>query len=149
LLAMFLVQIVNPYWFTESTDQFAPATYQFYTQLGYYEYNERPFRKYLKHKDYPNSAFGPKGIDMKWDKSYIKKLKGFMQNKPQHMIFIYGESDPWGATAAEIKAGSGSLKMMRKNGTHGTNIRSLEKAQMDEVYQTLKEWLSIDLPVAN
>ncbi len=144
-LVQFLIQIVSPYWYTESMEAFAPANYQFYNQLGYYEYDERPFRNYLKNKDYPNSCFGPKGVEVKWDNSYIKKLKKFIRNKPQHMIFIYGESDPWGATGAKIKRGSGSLKEVMAHGTHGANIGSMSKAQQQEIYGALEQWLGITL----
>lgn len=146
-MVRFLIRIVNPYWYTESTEQFAPANYQFYTQLGYYEYNEWPFRRYLKHKDYPNSAFVPKGADIKWDGSYIRKLKKFIQSDPDRMIFIYGEADPWGATAAKIDEDNRSLKMVLKGGTHGTTIGSLEKDQQEKVYAKMKEWLGVDIQI--
>ncbi len=144
-MVQFLVNIVSPFWYTESSEAFAPAIYQFYTQLGYYEYDERPFRKYLKNKDYPNSAGSPAGVEVKWDNSYVHKLKKFIRSRPQHMIFIYGESDPWGSTGAAIRPGSGSLKEVLSHGTHGTNISGLSKAQQQEVYQALSEWL--EMPV--
>jgi len=61
------------------------------------------------------------------------------------MIYIYGESDPWGATAAEIKKGSGSLKVVKAGGTHGTNISSLSKKQKEEVISTLEKWLDMKI----
>ena len=137
--------IVSPFWYTESIDVFAPANYQFYTQLGYYEYDEHPFRKYLKHKDYPNSAFVPVGVKIKWNNSYVKKLKHFIGNNPQHMIFIYGECDPWGATSARIKPGNGSLKEVMANGTHGATISTLSRTQQEEVFRVLNTWLGTDL----
>jgi len=121
-MAKFLFQIVPPFWYTEAANAYQAANYQFYTQLGYYEYNEKPFRKYLKNKDYPNSAFVPKEATVIWDPSYTEKLKKFIASNPQHMIFIYGEADPWGATAPEIKPGSGSLKMVKTGGTHDTDF---------------------------
>lgn len=145
-MVKFLIRIVNPFWYTSSTDMFAPANYQFYTQLGYYEYDEWPFRKYLKHKDYPNSAFVPKDVDIRWDNSYIRQLRKFIRNKPQHMIYIYGESDPWGATAARIEPGSGSLKEVMAKGTHGANIKSLNSEQQAEVYKALESWLGMKVP---
>jgi hypothetical protein len=145
-IVRFLVRIVNPYWYTEATDAFAPANYQFYKQLGYYEYDERPFSKYLKNKDYPNSAFVPKDADMTWDNSYIRKLKKFISSNPQHMIYIYGECDPWGATSAKIKPGKGSLKEVMAHGTHGAVISSLSLEQQQEVYKALEEWMGIELP---
>jgi hypothetical protein len=143
----FLVLIVSPFWYTSSVEIFSAANYQFYTQLGYYEYDERPFRKYLKQKDYPNSAFVPEGVSIKWDNSYVHKLKKFIRANPQHMIFIYGECDPWGATSARIKPGHGSLKEVMANGTHGATISTLNKTQQEEVFHALNMWLGTDLHV--
>jgi hypothetical protein len=146
-MVKYLARIVSPYWYTDAVEAFSPANYQFYTQLGYYEYNEKPFRKYLKNKDYPNSAFVPKGVEIKWDNTYIKKLKKFIRSEPQHMIYIYGEADPWGATAAKIKPGAGSLKEVQKGGTHGAHIGSLSPDQKKEVYKALSQWLGMELEV--
>ncbi|NVO18991.1 MAG: aminopeptidase [Bacteroidetes bacterium] len=144
-MVAFLIKIVPPFWYTEAAHPFDAANYQFYTQLGYYEYDEWPFRKYLKMKDYPNSAFAPRGADVKWDGSYVHKLKRFMKNNPQHMIFVYGESDPWGATGAEIKPGMGSIKEVMAHGTHGATIRTLNPDQQAEVVKALNLWLGMDL----
>jgi hypothetical protein len=144
-MAKFLFQIVPPFWYTEAANAFGAASYQFYTQLGYYEYNEKPFRKYLKNKDYPNSAFVPKDAPIVWDPSYQQKLKKFMKDSPRHMIFIYGEADPWGATGAEITPGSESLKMVQKGGTHGAQISTLSPEQRKMVIDTLEKWLGINI----
>jgi hypothetical protein len=144
-MAFFLFRIVSPFWYTDAADIYQPASYQFYTQLGYYEYDEKPFKKYLKNKDYPNSVFGPKGVTLVWDPSYQEKLKKFMQNNPQHMIYIYGEADPWGATGADIKPGSGSLKMVQAGGTHGAQISTLSSEQQKQVIASLEQWLGMDI----
>lgn len=144
-MAKFLFRIVPPFWYTEGADPFQASYYQFYTQLGYYEYNEKPFRKYLKNKDYPNSVFVPKIVPVVWDPSYQEKLKKFIAANPQHMIYIYGEADPWGATAAEIKPGSGSLKMVQAGGTHGAQISTLSPDQRKVVYDTLGKWLDLKI----
>jgi hypothetical protein len=144
-MAKFLFQIVPPFWYTEAAKPYQAANYQFYTQLGYYEYDEKPFRKYLKNKDYPNSAFVPADAAIVWDQSYIEKLKKFINGNPQNMIYIYGEADPWGATAAEIKPGSGSLKMVQAGGTHGAQISTLNPEQRKLVIETLEKWLEIDI----
>jgi hypothetical protein len=144
-MARFLFTIVPPFWYTEAAAPYEPAGYQFYTQLGYYEYDEKPFRKYLKNKDYPNSVFVPKGVDIVWDASYQEKLKKFIEDDPEHMIFIYGQDDPWGATAADIKPGSGSLKMVQANGTHGAQISTLSPEQHKLVIETLEKWLGMKI----
>jgi len=61
------------------------------------------------------------------------------------MIFIYGESDPWGATAAAIKPGSGSLKMIQAGGTHGAQISTLNDDQRKLVIDTLNKWLEMEI----
>lgn len=144
-MAQFLFQVVSPFWYTDAVKSLEPAMYQFYTQLGYYEYNEKPFKQYLSKTDYPNSAFVPKNVEIKWDDSYQRKLKAFIASNPQRMLFIYGELDPWGATAADIKPGSGSLLMMQKNGTHGAHINSLHADQKAEVKRTLSLWLDMTI----
>ena len=144
-MALYLVQIVSPFWYTEAANSYQPANYQFYTQLGYYEYDEKPFRKYLKNKDYPNSVFVPKNVQIVWDPTYQEKLRKFMAGNPQHMIFIYGEDDPWGATAADIKPGSGSLKMVQAGGTHGAKIATLSPEQHKLVIDTFEKWLDLKI----
>ena len=144
-MAFYLMEIYSPFWYTDAAKSYDAANYQFYTQLGYYEYNEKPFKKYLKNKDYPNSAFVPKDVAIVWDPSYQKKLKKFMAANPQHMLYIYGEADPWGATAAKIKPGSGSLKMVQAGGTHGAQISTLSAEQRKQVIETLEKWLDMKI----
>lgn len=144
-MALYLIQIVSPFWYTDAAKVYQSANYQFYTQLGYYEYNEKPFRKYLKNKDYPNSAFVPADAEINWDPSYQAKLRQFISSKPEHMIYIYGEADPWGATAAQIEDGSGSLKMVQKGGTHGATIGSLAPEQRKQVIAALEKWLEMKI----
>ena len=61
------------------------------------------------------------------------------------MIYIYGEADPWGATAAEIKPGSGSLKMVQAGGTHAAKIATLSPEQRKQVIETLEKWLDMKI----
>lgn len=144
-MAKYLFQLVPPFWYTEAADVYQASWYQFYSQLGYYEYNEKPFRKYLKNNDYPNSTFVPKNVTVTWDPSYQEKLRKFISEKPQNMIYIYGEADPWGATAAEIKPESGSLKMVQKGGTHGAQISTLSPEQRKLVIEKLEQWLEMEI----
>jgi len=80
-----------------------------------------------------------------WDPSYQEKLKKFFAGNPQHMIFIYGAADPWGATAADIKPGGGSLKMVQAGGTHGAQISTLSPEQRKQVIETLEKWLEMKI----
>jgi hypothetical protein len=144
-MARYLYQIVNPFWYTDAAKPYEAANYQFYTQLGYYEYDETPFRKYLKNKDYPNSSFVPKDVRVEWDPSYQEKMKKFFDGDPKHMIYIYGEADPWGATSAPIRPDGSSLKMIQKGGTHGAQISTLSPEQQKIVRDALEKWLDMKI----
>lgn len=140
-MAIWLINIVPPFWFTPAANAFDAAMYEFYTQLGYYEYDERPFRKYLSRRDYPNDAFLPSGVAAHWDKSYQRKLKKFLASCPEHILFIYGECDPWGATAANLPAGCESTKLVQHLGTHGAQISSLDSNQRAVALQLIEKWV--------
>lgn len=142
MLLKLLLNIVSPYWYTDAVNSIRPAFYQFYTQLGYYEYNERPFRRYLKYSDYPNSDFVPPGVSVVWDASYQKKLKAYFRSNPDRILFVYGGIDPWGATAAKIKPGSKSLKLVQKDGTHAACLRAMDAPQKALAAERLSMWLN-------
>lgn len=145
----FLYQQVNPsYYLKRGMDYFAPSFYMFYREYGYYEYDEKPYKKYLKQKDYPNSRFTPNGMKVKFDGAYIKKLKQFIANGPQNMIFVSGELDPWGSTAVDLPEGKGnSMDMIVKGGKHDSNLRKLDEAQRSQVAKSLSHWLGMEVIV--
>jgi len=61
------------------------------------------------------------------------------------MLYIYGEADPWGATAAEIDPDSGSLKLVQKGGTHGAQLSTLSPEQHKLAIETLEKWLGMKI----
>ena len=145
-----LIKILNKVikadeYITKNVIPMSPSMYQFYSEIGYYEYYPEPFAKWLKKKEYPNYTFCPIGSNPVFSDSYIKKLREFINNGPQNMIFIYGELDPWGATAVELNNKSNSLKMVVKNGSHRARITNLDKDQKEQVYLTLEKWLGVKI----
>lgn len=146
-MARALIRLVNPSWYISGGSDNRAAFYQFYTQLGYYEYVEAPYKKYLKYKDYPNSAFVPPHVPVKWDQSYITRMKAFLSGNPDRMIFVYGEMDPWSAVKAVLPANSNSLVVVQANGTHRAKIATLDDRQKKLVENKLRQWLQIPVHI--
>ncbi|MBP7273498.1 MAG: hypothetical protein KA974_06630 [Saprospiraceae bacterium] len=137
-------------WFDEKSIRFfAPSYYQFYSQLGYYEYDyEIPrFKKWLKNEKYPSFVIAEKTVAAPtFTKSYLRKMKKFLRKKVDRMIFVYGEYDPWGATAVELNRKGDALKFVVNDGTHRARITDLAPEQKKIAYAALEKWLGT--PVA-
>jgi hypothetical protein len=74
-------------------------------ELGYYGYETKPLKKYLSIKNaenYLTQIFLPQGLKIEFDKTTAKQVKKFIKKTNSEILFIYGEYDPWSATAFEI-----------------------------------------------
>lgn len=144
-----LFAVIPPDYYTKKgLESFYPAMYMFYTELGYYEYDETPFRKYLTDYDYLNSALCPPGITVHFDTTYIHHLKAFIAGVPEKMIFVYGALDPWGAAGLHMPPNTDSLAARVyyvAGGTHASRIVNLSSAQQHDIYNALQSWLSVEI----
>lgn len=137
-----LLKTVSPYYYAqEGMEDLSPFYYQAYTELGYYEYDEKPFRDYLKQKDYPNSAFAPQGVTMKYSSETLEKVVHYLQTEGNHIVYIYGGLDPWSSTGIELKGKTDALKFVKPDGCHRTRIHDLTIEQQEQIKNTLLEWI--------
>lgn len=140
----YLSHVVEPYTYSdEGIMLFEPFFYQANTELGYYGYDEKPFKKWLKNDDYPNTVFAPKDVITTYNPESMKKVDEWLQNKATNLICIYGGNDPWSASAAKIDKNANTLKMIGKGGSHATRIATLTKEQQEQVYSALEKWLDV------
>lgn len=113
-------------------------------ELGYYGYDIRPFKEYLKLKSgkgYLNRIFIPENLNLKYNASTMKRVKRFVRKSDTKMIFIYGEVDPWSAPAVEFNHKENMIKVVKKGGNHRARILNLPANQKNRVIKTLEEWL--------
>ena len=118
-------------------------------ELGYYGYDLKPFKAYLTIKDakgYFKKLVVPKDADVSFDITLYNKICDFLTKEDPQMIFIYGEYDPWSATAVDV-----SVNMKDKHniimayvpkGSHSANIRRLPEALQKKVIETITKWLN-------
>jgi hypothetical protein len=122
---------------------YLPSFYQHMTELGYYGFDLTPVKELLVAvTSSSNKRFAPTNVDLTYDAEYIKKVRDYVENKGDKILYIYGEYDPWGACAPNPKPHVDALKKVLKGGHHGTRIRHFPKKDQEEIKNKLQKWLS-------
>jgi hypothetical protein len=145
-----LLKVSNPSYFAiEKMEGIKSFFVQAARELGYYGYDTKPFKKYLSIKNaegYLSRIFLPAGLKIKYNKTTAKQVKKFMKNTGEEMLFIYGEWDPWSATAFEVY-NPNQIKVVKPGGNHSTRIGNLPPEQKKLVKEKLEEWLETEVKI--
>lgn len=121
---------------------YLPSFYQHMKELGYYGFDFSPVKDLLKVvKSTSNIRFAPKDVDLTYNPNYITKVRDFVENKGDKIIYIYGAYDPWGACAPTPKPEVDALKMVLDKADHSTRIKHFSKEDQDKIYAKLQTWL--------
>ncbi|MDV7187686.1 S28 family serine protease [Lutibacter sp. TH_r2] len=125
-----------------------PSYYQHWTELGYYGFDTTPVKDLLQVVKKPtNKRFAPKNVDLTYNPDYIKNVRDFVENKGNKILYIYGEYDTWGACAPNPKPHVDALKMVLKEGSHTTRIKSFSKEDQQRMYDKLQSWLGYSVTI--
>jgi hypothetical protein len=121
---------------------YLPSFYQHMIELGYYGFDLEPLKDLLKIVKSPsNDRFAPTRVDLTYNPEYIKKVRRYVENKGDKILYINGGYDPWGACAANPKPHVDALKMTLKGGSHNTRIKHFSPDDKRKIYAKLREWL--------
>lgn len=139
-----LVKYGDPGFFEDKSIEFQrPYFWAAMTEMGIYDYDITPFRKYLKDKE--NITFKhtmPKGLEnTPFDGTRMKKIYDWLQTDASKMLFIYGGLDTWGATGVELGNNTKSLKYIMPTGHHGTRIRNFDDKTRKEIIAKIHQWM--------
>jgi hypothetical protein len=144
---MHLVLVSSPDYFAiESYKDFLPFFIQAARQLGYYGYDMHLFVELMKIQStqgYLQRIFLPDSVHYSFDVSLSNKVQQFLFDQDPKMIFIYGDWDPWFASAVlfDQREKKNMLKMVLKGGCHTTRIATLPEQDRSLVLSKLSEWL--------
>ncbi len=129
-------------------DYFYPFFYQAYTEIGYYGYDTTGLGNLLTARSgyYSNRVMAPKGKALQFNPLTLQKVRDFVALSGNHIIYIYGESDPWTASAAMPTTAVDSKRFVVEGYHHGSRIQHLKPADKTEVKKLLMKWLKIELP---
>ena len=124
--------------------EYQPFFYQALTEMGYYGYDLSEFGDYIKHVDNPVFTFTlPPNVKTEFDNQLWQDLKNYITNEAEHFVFIYGQNDTWSATGVfNLATDANSKVFVKEGGSHRTRINNLDEEQKEEVYKTIRVYLS-------
>ncbi len=141
-----LIKISSPDYFSyEGRAIYVPFFYQAAHELGYYGYDTKPFEGLLSiktAKGYLNRFMAPGKTPVPYDGRTSMLVKNFLEKEATNVILIYGENDPWSASAASVRSKRNNLKIVNPGGCHKTRISSLPENMKKEVMRTLSKALN-------
>lgn len=121
-----------------------PFFYAALTETGMYNYNIRPFKKYLDKdkKDIDFSFAMPAGIEKKaFNAAQMEAINKWLQTDAEKMLFVYGGSDPWYATGVDLKSNWKCRKYVKGDMSHSCRIKDFDPVSREDLLDTLKEWM--------
>jgi hypothetical protein len=144
---MHLVVVSEPEYFSvESGAAFLPFFVQASRQLGYYGYEIWPYNNLMEietTEGYLKRVMLPDSIDYTFDGSISARVQEYFFNADPKVILIYGEWDPWTASAVifDSRLKKNLLKIVKAKGSHRVRIRDLNEPDKKMVLDRLNEWL--------
>jgi hypothetical protein len=135
--------------FSFYTDQglapYTPYYYQAGTELGAPTLQYPHLTGLLRYPGYfTPRAYVPRDIPMKWKNGVMRDIDRWVQHRSEHMLFVYGENDPWGAEPFRLGAGSEDSYVFTAPGAnHGANIAGLIEGQEAKATSEVLEWAGV------
>ena len=138
------MSISSPQYFVPESG-FTSFNVQAAWELGYYGYDTKPFEGLLKiesAKGFFAKLLLPEAVkDIKFDRTEYDRVEHFMATTEAKMIFIYGEYDPWSATAVTNSHSPNTLYLVVPKGSHGSRIGNMPEEMKQRATETLKAWI--------
>ncbi len=140
-----LIEVSDPGFFSDKDiEKYQPFFYQALTQQGFYGYDTEPFKGLLEKVTEPDFTMTlPEGVQVQFDPQPMKDVNNWINEHGDNMIFLYGEIDPWSASAVELTGETNAIKMVNPGGDHRTRIKSFSDEEKEIILKTLEEWLDV------
>lgn len=138
--------------FSFYTDQglspYTPYYYQAGTQLGaptiQFPYIEK---KYIRYGYQPPRNFVPRDIPMRFQPKAMRDVDSWVRHHADHMLFVYGQNDPWGAERFAVGKGSKDSYVFTAPGlNHGANVAALTADQKALATARILAWAGVPAP---
>lgn len=142
-----LVKVSSPTFFEDKeVVKMQPFFYAALTETGMYDYAIKPFKKFLEDEKNIDFSFAfPKEARRKpFDEAQMKAINKWLQTDAEKILFVYGGSDPWYATAVDLKDNWKCRKYVRGDMSHACRIKDFDPVSKEDLIDTLKEWLKTE-----
>jgi hypothetical protein len=133
----------------QGLEPYIPYYYQAGTQLGWPSPSFKYLRPLLRHEaTYVPRTYVPRDITMRFDPSAMKDIDHWVRTKATHMLFVYGQNDPWGAEPFRVGPGARDSKVFVAPGMYhsGRLIDKLPAAQKAEATADVLRWAGVSAP---
>lgn len=135
--------------FSFYTDQglspYTPYYYQAGTQLGAptvrFPHIEK---KYVRYGYQPPRSFVPRSIPMRFEHRAMRDVDTWVRHHARHMLFVYGENDPWGAEPFRLGHGARDSYVLTAPGmNHGANVAGLAGEEKALATARILDWAGV------
>ncbi|GAA3233514.1 hypothetical protein GCM10020256_49700 [Streptomyces thermocoprophilus] len=140
--------------FSAYTDQgletYTPYYYQAGTQLGaptiHFPHIEK---RYVRYGYQPPRNFVPRDIAMKFQPWAMRDVDTWVRHNARHMLFVYGQNDPWGAERFRVDKGAKDSYVFTAPGmNHGANVAGLVPAEKALATARILQWAGLPATTA-
>ncbi|MFF9405769.1 S28 family serine protease [Streptomyces anandii] len=138
--------------FSAYTDQgletYTPYYYQAGTQLGAPTIHFPHIEKTLIRYGYqPPRNFVPRSIPMRFQPNAMRDVDGWVRHHAHHMLFVYGQNDPWGSERFRLGHGARDSYVFTAPGmNHGANVAGLVADQKALATARILSWAGVASP---
>ncbi|MDQ0930628.1 S28 family serine protease [Streptomyces turgidiscabies] len=129
----------------QGLEPFTPYYYQAGTQLGAPDIKFPHIeKKYIRYGYQPPRNFVPRDISMKFQPWAMRDVDSWVQHHARHMMFVYGQNDPWGAEPFRVGKGAKDSYVFTAPGmNHGANVAGLVPEQKSLATARILEWAGV------
>lgn len=142
----YLTKVSAPDFFEDKyIEQMQPFFYAALTETGMYNYDIKPFKKYLEdEKENIDFSFTmPAGVVKKpFNATQMQAINKWLQTDAARILFVYGGNDPWYATEVDLKKNWKCRKYVRGDMSHTCRIKDFDPVSREDLIDTLKEWMT-------
>ncbi|MEU4151212.1 S28 family serine protease [Streptomyces sp. NPDC026659] len=129
----------------QGLEQYTPYYYQAGTQLGsptiHFPHIERGLIRYGYQ---PPRNFVPRSIPMRFQPGAMRDVDTWVRHHARHMLFVYGQNDPWGAERFRPGAGARDSYVFTAPGmNHGANVAGLVADQRTLATARILDWAGV------
>ncbi|MFI8346600.1 S28 family serine protease [Streptomyces sp. NPDC085596] len=132
----------------QGLEQYTPYYYQAGTQLGAptigFPHIER---KLIRYGYQPPRNFVPRSIPMRFQKGAMRDVDSWVRHDARHMLFVYGQNDPWGSERFRPGAGARDSYVFTAPGmNHGANVAGLVADERAFATARILKWAGVASP---
>ncbi|MCW0482667.1 S28 family serine protease [Gaoshiqia sediminis] len=139
------VKISPPDYFSqEGSAHYRAFFYQAARELGYYGYDTEPFSDLLSiasANGYLKRFMIPGNQPVPYHPETSLMVHNFLQNHAKNILLIYGEIDPWSASAASVRKRGNNQVIVLPGGCHKARIQDLPVHQKNKLLKSMKKQL--------